>query len=1232
MSKLDRRRHLGAMLGMALVCFACRESGSKVRSNNAVPLVSGFRPASAIAGSAGFTLTLLGANFVKSSTVSWGDQNRPMNYLSASELTIAVAATEIVRGGSIDVIVTNPAPGGGASPTTSFTVNNPLPTLSSMNPMSANAGDGTFTLTLYGSNFMASSFVHWGGQTLVPNYLSPGQLTAQIPSSFLTTPGTTKVTVTTPGPGGGTTAGQNFVVTGSSKLSCGVSNSGFNCSTTTTGGDFATMPSLQPIPAAYKPYAFQTAITIDNTAGSDLTDYQVAANFSGDNFDFSKANANGTDVAIVDSDHVTALSFWRESWDPSRKTGVLWVKVPSIPAGQTKTILMYSGNASVPDLSDGSGTFLLYDSMSADAVIRGRLRDAKQDSKGYVVLNPVSGGDGAVQYTMTDLGIELGEPVAVDFDFWSGTGNANSVWFYASDSRAPHSEEDASGGYHFIFDENNSQIALQFNGTSLNSIWNSTINTGAWHAASVSLVANLGSSSMDGIQYLHFQDTPRRPAGNLFGFGGRSGNASNEHRLRSVRFRKAAAKAPLVAVQKFPPWRSFFSVPFDLGHYANFSTLNWTAKGPPGTALGLQVRCGFSQADLQNSAWYGPTGTNDFYSSSGSTINSAACDGRRWMQIAAVLTLDSNGNAPVIESLSIGSTPVGPISINVNTQWPRDHYAFADVTVSNGATLTIAGGSAVHVAGTIKVTGPKSKILLQSTNRVIGDGGVGVTLEADNIQVDVGARISADGQGYPGGSSASGVGMGPGGGMSGGTGSGKAGGGGSYGGLGGNGRGNDAGLSTSGVLYGTDATGILAPTELGSGGGSTGDGLVVGQTGGGSIQLLVSGLLTNNGIISANGNGTGFTTWEGAGSGGSINIIAGTIAGTGSYQAKGGDDNFDSLNYGGGAGGGGRIAVSYASAPLTACGMLRYANVAGGVHTPTGATFAAAGSVRFVDRSRVYGPNADVIISCDTTWNESLHINSLVVQNGATLSIGGGTTLTVNRNTSITGTLQSLSTNRDYALGLSGQGTTLVTNGDLVLVDSTSRISADGQGYLPVHGPGAGYINGGGGKGGGGYGGQGGQGYGGRFGTTYGAASAPVDLGSGGGAYFVAGSANCGEAPAGAGGGAMQIVVGGLLTNSGTISANGEIARGRGAGGGSGGSLWIQAGSIAGAGSYEAKGGSANSAVSSNVDLGAGGGGGRMVMSWATADPNFVKPSAGAVAGGNLGSTYPGETGTFVSP
>jgi hypothetical protein len=102
--------------------------------------------------------------------------------------------------------------GGGTSNAQTFTVNNPMPTTTSLSPNSETVGDPAFTLTVNGTNFVAGSKVKWGGADRTTTYVSSTQLTVAIPASDIAGNGTASVTVVNPTPGGGTSNAQTFTI------------------------------------------------------------------------------------------------------------------------------------------------------------------------------------------------------------------------------------------------------------------------------------------------------------------------------------------------------------------------------------------------------------------------------------------------------------------------------------------------------------------------------------------------------------------------------------------------------------------------------------------------------------------------------------------------------------------------------------------------------------------------------------------------------------------------------------------------------------------------------------------------------------------------------------------------------------------------------------------------------------------------------------------------------------
>ena len=174
-----------------------------ITTSNPVPVATSLAPTFATAGDATFTLTVNGSNFVSGSVVNWDGVALTTTFVSATQLTASVPASDVVTSGTVPVTVFNPALGGGTSGALTFTINNPVPVISTMSPTSAVGGTATFTLTVNGSSFVSGSTVLWNGVARATTFVSSTQLTATIPSSDLLNSGTTTVQVSNPLPGGG---------------------------------------------------------------------------------------------------------------------------------------------------------------------------------------------------------------------------------------------------------------------------------------------------------------------------------------------------------------------------------------------------------------------------------------------------------------------------------------------------------------------------------------------------------------------------------------------------------------------------------------------------------------------------------------------------------------------------------------------------------------------------------------------------------------------------------------------------------------------------------------------------------------------------------------------------------------------------------------------------------------------------------------------------------------------
>jgi len=180
--------------------------------DNPLPTAVSLSPTGAQAGGPAFTLTVNGTNFVNGSSVLWNGSSRTTTFVSSTQVTAAINASDIATAGTANVSVSNPTPGGGASNALAFSIGNPVPSLTSLTPTSKNVGSAAFTLTVKGSSFVNGATVNWNGSPRTTAFKTSSELTASITAADLKTGGTFPITATNPSPGGGTSGSLPFAV------------------------------------------------------------------------------------------------------------------------------------------------------------------------------------------------------------------------------------------------------------------------------------------------------------------------------------------------------------------------------------------------------------------------------------------------------------------------------------------------------------------------------------------------------------------------------------------------------------------------------------------------------------------------------------------------------------------------------------------------------------------------------------------------------------------------------------------------------------------------------------------------------------------------------------------------------------------------------------------------------------------------------------------------------------
>ena len=156
-------------------------------------------------------MTVIGTNYNNTSVVQWNGAGLVTTFVSGTQLTAIVPAANVAVAGTAQVTVKNST--GSASNPVTFTINNPVPTITSLNPNSYAAGCSSFSMTVNGTNFVSGSTVRWNGTALATTYVSSTQLTATVTAALVASPGTASVTVVNPPQGGGTSNAVTFTIT-----------------------------------------------------------------------------------------------------------------------------------------------------------------------------------------------------------------------------------------------------------------------------------------------------------------------------------------------------------------------------------------------------------------------------------------------------------------------------------------------------------------------------------------------------------------------------------------------------------------------------------------------------------------------------------------------------------------------------------------------------------------------------------------------------------------------------------------------------------------------------------------------------------------------------------------------------------------------------------------------------------------------------------------------------------
>jgi Concanavalin A-like lectin/glucanases superfamily/FG-GAP-like repeat/Putative Ig domain/Abnormal spindle-like microcephaly-assoc'd, ASPM-SPD-2-Hydin/Protein of unknown function (DUF1573) len=127
---IDELQFYNRGLTLAEVSAIYNTANAGVSQNAPVPQINQpTAPVTATPGGAAFTLTVNGTGFVPSTTVNWNGSPRSTTFISSSQVTAAISASDIAAAGMATITAVNPAPGGGVSNSVFLAITNPAASL-----------------------------------------------------------------------------------------------------------------------------------------------------------------------------------------------------------------------------------------------------------------------------------------------------------------------------------------------------------------------------------------------------------------------------------------------------------------------------------------------------------------------------------------------------------------------------------------------------------------------------------------------------------------------------------------------------------------------------------------------------------------------------------------------------------------------------------------------------------------------------------------------------------------------------------------------------------------------------------------------------------------------------------------------------------------------------------------------------------------------------------------------
>lgn len=179
------------------------DSLTLIQLPNPLPEITSMTPAIAQRGSGELQISIEGDKFIRTTKVFFENHLLDSTFVDNRRLNVMIPPKLLLKAGTFKISATNPAPEGGISEGMNFTINNPVPTITAIEPAEAIAGTQGFTLNIHGVGFFDDTEIYFGEVKKSATYINNSKLQMELTSEDLRTHGKYEIIAHNLAPGGG---------------------------------------------------------------------------------------------------------------------------------------------------------------------------------------------------------------------------------------------------------------------------------------------------------------------------------------------------------------------------------------------------------------------------------------------------------------------------------------------------------------------------------------------------------------------------------------------------------------------------------------------------------------------------------------------------------------------------------------------------------------------------------------------------------------------------------------------------------------------------------------------------------------------------------------------------------------------------------------------------------------------------------------------------------------------